>query len=252
MRACGHGALRPRRKLTPRAGRGRARRRGRAHPGCVTWSPDGSRTPDGLPLVLAQAVVSAVDAVGGYAGGVYLGSRTPGLLRMAVLAGLPGPLLRPWWRMHVNRPFPVAEAYRANQPVYLGDAEDAMRRFPQLMAGLPFPFGSLYAPVPGATAPVGVLVVLRYATRGVPVGGADRQPAGRPSPRGSAPTSPHRRSRPCGTATPRSYGCPRAPRDRCASGTSSGTRPPDPSPRTTTRTRSWASGGPTRRGRWRR
>ncbi|MFB8028326.1 MULTISPECIES: SpoIIE family protein phosphatase [unclassified Streptomyces] len=141
----------------------------------MTSSPDGSRTPDGLSLVLAQAVVSAVDAVGGYAGGVYMRSRTPGLLRMAVLAGLPGPLLRPWWRMHVNRPFPVAEAYRANQPVYLGDAEDAMRRFPQLMAGLPFPFASLYAPVPGATTPVGVLVVLRYATRGVQVGGADRR-----------------------------------------------------------------------------
>ncbi|MFC8226145.1 SpoIIE family protein phosphatase [Streptomyces sp. NPDC057287] len=141
----------------------------------MTWSPEGSRTPDGLSLVLAQAVVSAVDAVGGYAGGVYLRSRTPGLLRMAVLAGLPGPLIRPWWRMHVNRPFPVAEAYRSNRPVYLGDAEDAMRRFPQLMAGLPFPFGSLYAPVTGVTTPLGVLAVLRYATRGVPVGGADRR-----------------------------------------------------------------------------
>ncbi|MEU9059514.1 SpoIIE family protein phosphatase [Streptomyces sp. NPDC048430] len=141
----------------------------------MTWSPDGSRTPDGLSLVLAQAVVSAVDAVGGYAGGVYLRSRTPGLLLMAVLAGLPVPLMRPWWRMHVNRPFPVAEAYRSNRPVYLGDAEEAMRRFPQLMAGLPFPFGSLYVPVPGGTTPVGVLVVLRYATRGVPVGGADRR-----------------------------------------------------------------------------
>ncbi|MEV3931236.1 SpoIIE family protein phosphatase [Streptomyces sp. NPDC049944] len=141
----------------------------------MTWSPDGSRTPDGLSLVLAQAVVSAVDAVGGYAGSVYLRSRAPGLLLMAVLAGLPGPLLRPWWRMHVNRPFPVAEAYRSNRPVYLGDAEEAMRRFPQLMAGLPFPFGSLYAPVSDGTTPVGVLVVLRYATRGVPVGGADRR-----------------------------------------------------------------------------
>ncbi|MFD6281881.1 SpoIIE family protein phosphatase [Streptomyces sp. NPDC060209] len=141
----------------------------------MTWSPEGSRTPDGLSLVLAQAVVSAVDGVGGYGGGVYLRSRTPGLLLMAVLAGLPGPLLRPWWRMNVNRPFPVAEAYRSNRPVYLGDGEDAMRRFPQLMAGLPFPFGSLYAPVSVGTTPVGVLVVLRYATRGIPVGGADRR-----------------------------------------------------------------------------
>lgn len=38
---------------------------------------DGGRTPDELSLVLAQAVVNAVDAVGGYGGGVYLRSRTP-------------------------------------------------------------------------------------------------------------------------------------------------------------------------------
>ncbi|MFF3301921.1 SpoIIE family protein phosphatase [Streptomyces sp. NPDC002908] len=141
----------------------------------MTWSPDGSRTSGGLPAVLAQAVVSAVDAGGGYAGGVYLRSRTPDLLMLAVLAGLPGSLMRPWWRMHVNRPFPVAEAYRSGAPVYLSDAEDSMRRFPQLMAGLPFPFGCLCVPVLCGTAPAGVLVVLRYATRGVPVGPADRQ-----------------------------------------------------------------------------
>lgn len=141
----------------------------------MTWSPDDGRTPDGLSLVLARAVVGAVDAVGGYAGGVYLRSRTPGLLLMAILAGLPGPLMRPWWRMHINRPFPVAEAYRTGRPVYLADADEAMRRFPQLMAGLPFPFGSLYAPFMIGSTPVGVLVVLRYATRGVPVGVDDRR-----------------------------------------------------------------------------
>ncbi|MYY03170.1 SpoIIE family protein phosphatase [Streptomyces sp. ATexAB-D23] len=127
------------------------------------------RAPDDLSLVLAQSVVNAVGAVGGQAGGVYLSSGTPGLLRLAVLAGLPGPLFRPWWRMHVNRPFPVAEAFRSGSPVHLSDAEDAMRRFPQLMAGLPFPFGSLYVPVLRGRAPIGVLVVLRAATGDEPV-----------------------------------------------------------------------------------
>ncbi|MEV0008262.1 SpoIIE family protein phosphatase [Streptomyces sp. NPDC047973] len=141
----------------------------------MTRSREGSRTSDELELVLARTVVSAVDTVGGYGGGVYLRSGTPGLLLLAVLAGLPPQMLRPWWRMQVNRPFPVAEAYTSDTPVYLGDAEEAMRRFPQLMASLPFPFASLYVPVPGGDGPVGVLVVLRYATRGVPVGGADRR-----------------------------------------------------------------------------
>lgn len=143
--------------------------------GSVPGGPKDGRGPDELSLVLAQAVVNGVEAAGGQAGGVYLRSRTPGLLRLAVLAGLPCPLFRPWWRMHVNRPFPVAEAYRTGQSVHLADAEEAMRRYPQLMAGLPFPFGSLYAPVVSGGEPVGVLTVLRPATPGKPVGTAERR-----------------------------------------------------------------------------
>ncbi|MFI8287755.1 SpoIIE family protein phosphatase [Streptomyces sp. NPDC085614] len=129
---------------------------------------------DELPLVLAEAALRTIEAVGGYAGGVYLRSATPGLLRLAVLAGLPGPLFRPWWRMHVNRPFPVAEAYRSGQPVHLADVEEAMRLFPQFVASLPFPFGSLYAPVVSGRERFGVLVVLRAPTVGVPVNSRDR------------------------------------------------------------------------------
>ncbi|WP_418960176.1 SpoIIE family protein phosphatase [Streptomyces tritici] len=174
------------------------RRAARAHPVCVTWSgaagpaPSAERladragtapgsahadglVPGGLPMELAGATVRAVESVGGTAGAVYLRSGTEGLLRLALLAGLPGGLFRPWWRMHVNRPFPVAEVYRTGQPVYLADAEEAMRRFPQLMASLPFPFGSLYAPVAHGREQFGVLVVLRPATPGTPVTPADRQ-----------------------------------------------------------------------------
>ncbi|MEV7420456.1 SpoIIE family protein phosphatase [Streptomyces sp. NPDC089919] len=136
------------------------------------------RAPDGLALALAHAVVGAIESVGGYAGGVYLRTGTAGLLRLAVLAGLPGPLFSPWWRMHVNRPFPVAEAHRTGQPVYLADPEEAMRRFPQLMAGLPYPFGSLYEPVTGRASGggrYGVLMVLRPAGPGGPVGHGDRR-----------------------------------------------------------------------------
>ncbi|MFF0447591.1 SpoIIE family protein phosphatase [Streptomyces sp. NPDC004609] len=143
-------------------------------PGVTPGTPKGGRVPDELELRLAQAVVGAVEAVGGYAGGVYLRSETQGLLRLAVLAGMPGELFRPWWRMHVNRPFPVAEVHRSGCAIHLADAEEAMRRFPQLMAGLPFPFGSMYAPVAGGGEKFGVLVVLRRATPGHPVGTGDR------------------------------------------------------------------------------
>ncbi|MFD6225497.1 SpoIIE family protein phosphatase [Streptomyces sp. NPDC060232] len=129
---------------------------------------------DALVQALARAAVSAEEAVGGYAGGVYLRSRSGDLLQLALFTGLPLPLFRPWWRMQVNRPFPVAEAYRSGQAVHLPDAASAMSRFPQLVAGLPFPFASLYEPVIAGTERFGVLLVLRPATPGVPVGARDR------------------------------------------------------------------------------
>ncbi|MGW8761133.1 SpoIIE family protein phosphatase [Streptomyces sp. NPDC055815] len=144
-----------------------------------TGRPSGNGADDGpasgaLTWALAEAALSAVEEVGGYAGGVYLRSGTPGLLRLAVLVGLPGPLFRPWWRMHANRPFPVAEVHRSGQPVHLSDVEEAMRRFPQLVASLPFPFSSLFTPVVAGRERFGVLVALRPPTPGVPVEARDR------------------------------------------------------------------------------
>nr|WP_314614823.1 SpoIIE family protein phosphatase [Streptomyces sp. DSM 40976] len=164
----------------------------RAHPGCVTshgmsgsgpaggtGRPPGNGSADGpvsgaLTRALADASLRTVETLGGYAGGVYLRSETTGLLRLAVLVGLPGPLFRPWWRMHVNRPFPVAEVHRSGQAVHLADVEDAMRRFPQLVASLPFPFASLYAPVVAGRERFGVLVVLRAPRPGEGVSARDR------------------------------------------------------------------------------
>ncbi|MGW3561798.1 SpoIIE family protein phosphatase [Streptomyces sp. NPDC000963] len=144
-----------------------------------TGRPSGSGAGDepasgALTWALAEAALGAVEEVGGYAGGVYLRSETPGLLRLAILVGLPGPLFRPWWRMHANRPFPVAEVHRSGQALHLADVEEAMRRFPQLVASLPFPFASLYAPVLAGRERFGVLVALRAPTPGVPVDARDR------------------------------------------------------------------------------
>ncbi|MEV5880702.1 SpoIIE family protein phosphatase [Streptomyces sp. NPDC052101] len=121
------------------------------------------RTRARLAALLADASTGALGAAGGRVAGVYLRSGTPGLLRLAVLAGLPGPLFRPWWRLHVGRPFPVADAYRLGVRVVLSDAAETVRRYPQFAAGLPFPLGSVHMPVPGGSEPLGVLTVLRPA-----------------------------------------------------------------------------------------
>ncbi|MGW1807352.1 SpoIIE family protein phosphatase [Streptomyces sp. NPDC002078] len=121
------------------------------------------RTRARLAALLADTSTGALGAAGGRVAAVYLRSGTPGLLRLAALAGLPGPLFRPWWRLHVQRPFPVADAYRLGVPVVLANAAETVRRYPQFAAGLPFPFGSVHVPVPGGSEPLGVLMVLRPA-----------------------------------------------------------------------------------------
>ncbi|MFF0092444.1 SpoIIE family protein phosphatase [Streptomyces canus] len=124
---------------------------------------DAHPTAGRLTALLIDASTEAISAGGGHAGGVYLRSRTPGLLRLAVLSGLPGPLFRPWWRLHADRPFPVADAYRLGVQVVLPNATETMRRYPQFAAGLPFQFGSLHVPVVGGSTTYGVLTVLRPA-----------------------------------------------------------------------------------------
>ncbi|MEU1075802.1 MULTISPECIES: SpoIIE family protein phosphatase [unclassified Streptomyces] len=127
----------------------------------MTESAESRRwAPGKLTALLTGAVAEGMRAVGGHVGGVYLRSSTPGLLRLAVLAGLPGPLFRPWWRMHVDRPFPVADSHRLGVEIQLADPIETMRRYPQLAAGLPFRFGSVYVPVVGASTAYGVLTVL--------------------------------------------------------------------------------------------
>ncbi|MBC2904371.1 SpoIIE family protein phosphatase [Streptomyces cupreus] len=122
---------------------------------------DTQRTPGRPTALLVDASLEAIRAAGGLAAGVYLRSRTPGLLRLSVLVGLPGPLFRPWWRLHVDSRFPVADAHRLGVEVVLANATETMRRYPQFAAGLPFQFGSLYVPVATDSTAYGVLTVLR-------------------------------------------------------------------------------------------
>ncbi|MFG3230677.1 SpoIIE family protein phosphatase [Streptomyces antibioticus] len=124
---------------------------------------DELRPPGPPPALLTGAAVDALRAGNGRAGGVYLRSGTPGVLRLAVVTGLPGLLFRPWWRVHVDRPFPVADVHRTGTPVVLANATDAMRRYPQFAAGLPFQFAALNVPVVAEGVSFGVMTALRDA-----------------------------------------------------------------------------------------
>ncbi|MFI5972359.1 SpoIIE family protein phosphatase [Streptomyces sp. NPDC051452] len=137
------------------------------------------RTRARLAMLLTEASTSALGVADGRVAGVYLRSGAPRLLRLAVLVGLPGPLFSPWWRLHVDRPFPVADAYRLGTRVTLPNATETMRRYPQFAAGLPFAFGSVHEPVPGGADPLGVLTVLRPAVAESVDGPVDPESLGR-------------------------------------------------------------------------
>ncbi|CAL9666092.1 hypothetical protein SUDANB105_07247 [Streptomyces sp. enrichment culture] len=122
-----------------------------------------SGTHGRLTALLTDAAIQSIDAVGARAAGVYVRSGSPRVLRLAALAGLPGALYRPWWRVHADRRFPVTDAYRLGLQVVLPNATETMRRYPQFAAALPFPIGSVCVPVAGAAGPFGVLTALRPA-----------------------------------------------------------------------------------------
>ncbi|MFI9150064.1 SpoIIE family protein phosphatase [Streptomyces sp. NPDC053367] len=127
----------------------------------------GSGMPSRLAVLLTEVAAEAISAARGTVAGVYLPSDVPAVLRLGVLAGLPGPLFRPWWRVHVERQFPVADAFRSGVQVTLPNATETMRRYPQFAAALPFPVGSITVPVTTGRTPSGVLTVLRPAATDV-------------------------------------------------------------------------------------
>jgi GAF domain-containing protein len=125
--------------------------------------PFGAASVGGAPErddALISAVVSAVEVAAGHAGSVFLLSADHRSLVLAAVCGTPPSLLGGWRRIPVNSRIPVAEACRSGHMVHLADADETMRRFPQLSLALPYPFGSASVPVRAGDRTFGTLAVL--------------------------------------------------------------------------------------------
>lgn len=109
---------------------------------------------------LVSAVISATEVTGAHAGSVFLLSGDRGSLVLAAVCGTPPSLLGGWHRIPVNSHIPVAEAYRSGRIVHLADAEETMRRFPQLAVAVPYTFGSASVPVRAGGQTFGAMAVL--------------------------------------------------------------------------------------------
>ncbi|MGW7366187.1 SpoIIE family protein phosphatase [Streptomyces sp. NPDC054841] len=116
--------------------------------------------------LLAAAVAEAVEGTGAYAGSVFLRSRDRRSIVLAATYGVPPSLLGGWRLIPVSSPIPVAVAYSSGRTVHLADAEETMRRFPQLAVALPYAFGSCSVPVGAGGEAFGSLAIVWAAPPG--------------------------------------------------------------------------------------
>ncbi|GAA3373505.1 SpoIIE family protein phosphatase [Streptomyces sannanensis] len=116
--------------------------------------------------LLAAAVVKAVKGAGAYAGSVFLRSRDRRSLVLAATCGVPPSLLGGWRLIPVSSAIPVATAYSSGRTIHLADADETMRRFPQLSVALPYAFGSCSVPVGVEGETFGALTVVWAASPG--------------------------------------------------------------------------------------
>ncbi|MEZ0093509.1 SpoIIE family protein phosphatase [Streptacidiphilus sp. EB129] len=121
--------------------------------------------------LLATAVRKALKGTGAYSGMVYLRSRDRRSLVLSTVAGVPVSALGAFRRVSLGSPLPAPVAYRTGRSVCLSGADETMRRFPQLLVGLPYSFASAYAPVMAGGETFGVLCALwPTSAAGVPAG----------------------------------------------------------------------------------
>ncbi|MEU7060263.1 SpoIIE family protein phosphatase [Streptomyces sp. NPDC046197] len=115
---------------------------------------------------LAAAVVEAVQGTSAYAGSIFLRSRDRRSIVLAATCGVPPSLLGGWRLIPVSSPIPVAVVYNSGRTVHLANAEETMRRYPQLAVALPYAFGSCSVPVRASGEAFGSLAIVWAAPPG--------------------------------------------------------------------------------------
>ncbi|MFE9634668.1 SpoIIE family protein phosphatase [Streptomyces sp. NPDC006463] len=117
--------------------------------------------------LLSAAAVEAVERTSAYAGSVFLRSRDRRSVVLAAACGVPPSLLGGWRLIPVSSPIPVAVAYSAGRTIHLADAEETMRRYPQVALALPYAFGSCSVPVSAGGEAFGTLAIVWAASPGM-------------------------------------------------------------------------------------
>ncbi|GAA2656933.1 SpoIIE family protein phosphatase [Streptomyces aculeolatus] len=94
---------------------------------------------------LDQVLDQVTHAAGAHVGGLYI--QIPGALRMTTVTGVSRNLARPWSRVSLAAPVPVAEAARSQGPVWLPDQQELARRFPRTALAFPYAVAMYVVPL---------------------------------------------------------------------------------------------------------
>ncbi|MEU3461416.1 SpoIIE family protein phosphatase [Streptomyces sp. NPDC006733] len=110
--------------------------------------------------LLAAAVRKVLRDTDAYSCLVYLRSRDRRSLVLSTVSGVPVSALGAFRRISVRGQLPAPMAYRTGRSVCLSGTDETLRRFPELLVGLPYSFASVCAPIISGTETYGVLCAL--------------------------------------------------------------------------------------------
>ncbi|MEV7776237.1 SpoIIE family protein phosphatase [Kitasatospora sp. NPDC086791] len=117
--------------------------------------------PTGRGLDEAARILRSAPAwLDAHIGGLYLLSEDRQLLELALTLGAARQFTRPWQRVGLTAPVPVAEAVRSGRVVWVGGAEEMARSFPRVAVAMPYAFCLASAPLVSERTVYGAVFML--------------------------------------------------------------------------------------------
>ncbi|MER6303506.1 SpoIIE family protein phosphatase, partial [Kitasatospora sp. NPDC001539] len=116
------------------------------------------------PEAAAEVLRSAPDRLHAHIGGLYLLSPDGERLELAVTLGAARQFTRPWQRVGITAPVPVADAVRGDRVVWVGGAEEMARRYPRVAVAMPYAFCLAAAPLVAGRVTYGAVFLIWPAT----------------------------------------------------------------------------------------
>ncbi|WP_327290494.1 GAF domain-containing SpoIIE family protein phosphatase [Streptomyces sp. NBC_01198] len=107
-----------------------------------------------------QALSQLTADTGSHVGAVYLPVPDEQVLRMVAVFGVSARIARPWARVAMAAPVPVADVARQGRPVWLRSHDELARRYPRTGLALPYQVAMGVSPVLSGDAVKGVVLLL--------------------------------------------------------------------------------------------